>query len=86
MGKETSQRLQRLQQGMYTMRISVTLDDELFAKAMQASQLLTERAVIEAGLQLLVRLHAQEQIRSLRGQLRWEGDLDTMRDDGIHAE
>ena len=63
------------------MRITVMLDDELLAKAMQASQLSTEQAVIEAGLRVLIRLHAQEQIRSLRGQLHWEGDLDAMRSD-----
>ena len=63
------------------MRITVMLDDELLAKAMQASQLPTEQAVIEAGLRVLIRLHAQEQIRSLRGQLHWEGDLDAMRSD-----
>ena len=63
------------------MRITVTLNDELFAKAMQASQLSTEQAVIEAGLRVLIRLHAQKQIRSLRGQLHWKGDLDAMRSD-----
>lgn len=63
------------------MRISIVIDDDLLAKAMQATQLPTEQAVIEAGLRTLIRLHAQEQIRSLRGQLHWEGDLDAMRTD-----
>lgn len=63
------------------MQVTVTLDDKLLAKAMQSSQLTTEQAVIEAGLRTLIRLHAQEQIRSLRGQLHWEGDLDAMRTD-----
>lgn len=65
------------------MQITVVLDDELLAKAMAASQLPTEQAVIEAGLRLLVRIHAQQQIRSLRGQLHWEGDLDAMRNDEL---
>ena len=63
------------------MRVSVVLDDELLAKAMRVSQLPTEQAVIEAGLRALIRLKAQERIRSLRGQLHWEGDLDAMRSD-----
>jgi Arc/MetJ family transcription regulator len=67
-------------------QITVVLDDELLAKAMAASQLPTEQAVIEAGLRLLVRIHAQQQIRSLRGQLHWEGDLDAMRNDNPPAE
>lgn len=33
------------------------------------SGLLTKRAAIEAGLRALIRLQAQEHIRSLRGQL-----------------
>jgi Arc/MetJ family transcription regulator len=67
--------------GGLKMRTNVVLDDELVAKAMQMSNLRTKRAVIEAGLQALIRLKAQENIRSLRGQLRWEGDLDAMRTD-----
>ena len=63
------------------MRTNVVIDDELMAKAMRVSQLPTKRAVIEAGLQALIRLKAQENIRSLRGQLHWEGDLEAMRTD-----
>jgi Arc/MetJ family transcription regulator len=63
------------------MRTNVVIDDELMAKAMRVSQLPTKRAVIEAGLQALIRLKAQENIRSLRGKLHWEGDLEAMRTD-----
>ena len=63
------------------MRTNVVIDDELMAKAMRVSQLPTKRAVIEAGLQALIRLKAQENIRSLRGKLHWEGDLEAMRVD-----
>jgi Arc/MetJ family transcription regulator len=61
------------------MRINVVIDDELMAAAMQATGLPTKKAVIEEALRTLVRLKAQEQIRDLRGRLRWEGDLDAMR-------
>lgn len=63
------------------MRTNVVIDDELLTKAMQMSKLPTKRAVIEAGLQALIRLKAQENIRSLRGKLHWEGDLEAMRID-----
>jgi hypothetical protein len=36
--------------------------------------------VIEEALRTLVRLKAQEQIRTLRGKLHWEGDLDALRE------
>ena len=47
--------------------------------AMEATGLPTKRAVVEAGLKLLLRLHAQERIRELRGRVAWEGDLEASR-------
>jgi len=64
------------------MRTSVEIDDELMERALRVSGLATKRAVVEAGLRALIRQEAQQHIRSLRGQLRWEGDLDAMRSDG----
>ena len=61
------------------MRIVVILDDKLVADAMRYSGLTTQQAVIEEALRHFVRLKSQEEIRTLRGQLRWEGDLDAMR-------
>jgi Arc/MetJ family transcription regulator len=40
----------------------------------------TKRAIVEEALRLLIRLHRQADIRSLRGKLRWEGDLGEMRE------
>jgi hypothetical protein len=34
---------------------------------------------VEDGLRLLIRLKSQEQVRNLRGRVRWTGDLDSMR-------
>jgi hypothetical protein len=33
------------------------------------------------ALELLVRMRAQQTLRSLRGKIEWEGDLDAMRRD-----
>jgi Arc/MetJ family transcription regulator len=60
------------------MRTNVIIDDELMSEAMKHSGLKTKRAVIEEALRLLVRLRSQEQVRSLRGKLRWEGDLEEL--------
>jgi len=68
------------------MRTNVVLDDELVAEAMRRTGLTTKRAVIEEALRTLVRLKAQESVRSLRGQLHWEGDLDAMRAERAGAE
>jgi hypothetical protein len=35
----------------------------------------TRRAVVEAGLRLLVQIHAQAGIRRLKGKIRWDGNL-----------
>ncbi len=63
------------------MRTNIVIDDELMREALESSGLKTKRETVEAGLKLLVHLKRQERIRSARGKLRWEGDLDAMRRD-----
>ena len=63
------------------MRISIVIDDALMSRAQEITNLKTEQAVIEEALQTLVRLKEQEQVRTLRGKLQWEGNLDTLRED-----
>jgi Arc/MetJ family transcription regulator len=62
------------------MRTNVVIDDELMAEALESTGLSTKKAVIEEALRTLVRLKKQEQVRSLRGKLQWEGDLNTLRE------
>jgi Arc/MetJ family transcription regulator len=63
------------------MRTNIVIEDQLMKRAMRASGAATKRETVEQALKLLVRLKEQEQIRSARGQLRWEGDLEAMRRD-----
>lgn len=63
------------------MRTNIVIDDELMHQAMTLSRLKTKKAVVETGLRLLVQIKKQEKIKSLRGKLKWEGDLDEMRSD-----
>jgi Arc/MetJ family transcription regulator len=63
------------------MRTNIVIDDKLMRDALRATGMKTKREVVEAGLQTLVRLQKQGEIRKLRGQLAWEGDLDAMRRD-----
>lgn len=55
------------------------IDDELMAKAIEASGLSTKKDVVEQGLRLIIQRSNQQAIRELRGRLKWEGDLDKMR-------
>ncbi len=64
------------------MRTNIVIDDDLLEGAMRATGAKTKREVVELGLAALVRLKKQEEIRGLRGKLRWTGNLDEMRRDG----
>jgi len=67
------------------MRTNIVLDDELLERARRLTGLTTKRAVVEEALRLLVKLREQEGVRSLRGRLRWEGDLSQMREGRFDA-
>jgi Arc/MetJ family transcription regulator len=61
------------------MRTNIVIDDQLIAAAMKATGLPTKKAVVEAGLRLLVQVQAQSGVRRLRGKVDWQGDLDELR-------
>ena len=63
------------------MRTNVVLDDDLMQTALKLSGCKTKKRAIEEGLKLLIQLNRQKKIRTLRGKLRWTGDLDAMRTD-----
>ncbi len=61
------------------MRTNIVIDDRLMREALRRTGLKTKRATVEAGLRLLVAINSQSGVRRLRGQVRWEGNLDEMR-------
>ena len=63
------------------MRTNVVIDDKLMSRALRSSGCRTKREVIESGLRLLVQVNSQKKLRSLRGKIAWEGDLEEMRRD-----
>ncbi|NQT93083.1 MAG: type II toxin-antitoxin system VapB family antitoxin [Lentisphaerae bacterium] len=63
------------------MRTNVVIDDLLMSRALRSSGCRTKRSAIESGLRLLVQVNSQKKIRSLKGKINWEGDLDEMRKD-----
>ena len=64
------------------MRTNIVIDDSLLEGAMRATGAKTKREAVELGLAALIRLKEQEDIRGLRGKLRWTGDLETVRREG----
>ncbi|MAC45959.1 type II toxin-antitoxin system VapB family antitoxin [Oceanospirillum beijerinckii] len=63
------------------MRTNIVIDDQLMDDALKCSGLQTKREAVEEGLKLLIKLKKQESIRAFRGKLKWEGNLDEMRQD-----
>ena len=63
------------------MRTNIVINDDLMNEALQLTDFKTKKAVVEEGLKLLVQLKKQEKIKSLRGKLKWEGNLEEMRFD-----
>lgn len=61
------------------MRTNIEIDDQLLEQAILATGLKTKRAVVEAGLRMLLRLKGQQEILQLVGKVRWQGDLDQSR-------
>ena len=61
------------------MRTNIVIDDDLMADALKTTGLSTKKEAVEQGLKLLIQRNKQQAIRKLRGQLKWEGDLDEMR-------
>ena len=63
------------------MRTNIVIDDKLMSDTLRANGLKTKREAVELGLKTLLRLHQQSEIKKLRGNITWEGDLDAMRRD-----
>ncbi len=62
------------------MRTNIEIDSELIKEAMKLTGITTKKAAVEAALKQMVSLKKQERIRELRGKLKWEGNLDEMRE------
>jgi Arc/MetJ family transcription regulator len=63
------------------MRTNIVINDKLMRDTLRATGLKTKREAVELGLQTLLRLKKQSEIRRLRGKLEWHGDLGAMRND-----
>jgi Arc/MetJ family transcription regulator len=60
---------------------AVMVKTKLIEDVMRVTGAKGMREVVELGLQTLVRLASQEQLRQMGGTVDWEGDLDAMRVD-----
>lgn len=63
------------------MRTNIIIDDALMSDALKASGVKTKKEAVELGLKMLIRLKQQRELRTVKGRLEWQGDLDAMRSD-----
>jgi Arc/MetJ family transcription regulator len=62
------------------MRTNIVIDDTLMDEALKLTGAKTKKEAVELGLRTIVQLKRQERIKRYKGRLKWEGDLDQMRD------
>jgi Arc/MetJ family transcription regulator len=60
-------------------RTNIVLDEDLVEAGMEITGLKSRRALIDYALRELLRRDSQRKILELKGKVRWEGDLSTMR-------
>ena len=63
------------------MRTNIEIDDKLIADTLRVTGLRTKREAVELGLRTLLRLRKQAGLKRLRGKVKWQGNLETMRRD-----
>jgi Arc/MetJ family transcription regulator len=61
------------------MRTNIVLDDKLVEKGMNYTGIRTKKDLVNFALRELIRRKERKKILSLKGKLRWEGNLDEMR-------
>ena len=62
------------------MRTNIEIDDKLIEEAQRLSGLKTKRAVVEEGLQTLIRLRRQRKILDLAGKIEFWEEIERERD------
>jgi Arc/MetJ family transcription regulator len=61
------------------MRTNIVLDENLIERAQKLTGIKTKREVVQEALRTLILLREQAEVRQYRGKLKWEGNLDEMR-------
>ena len=67
------------------MRTNIVLDDKLVKRAQKLTGIKTKREVVHEALRTLILLREQGSVRTVRGKLKWEGDLHEQRTSRFQA-
>ena len=58
---------------------TVSINDEIIENAQAISDLKTREQIVEASLDLFIKLNKQKRISLFKGKLKWSGDLNKTR-------
>jgi len=61
------------------MRTNIDIDDELIKQALRLSHLKTKKEVVHQALEHYVKRLRRLKLLSMQGKVKWEGDLNEMR-------
>lgn len=61
------------------MRTNIVIDDELIKKGMEYTGINKKKQLVDFALKELINRKERKRILSLKGKLRWEGNLNEMR-------
>lgn len=61
------------------MRTNIDIDNDLLNEILKKTPLKTKKAAVNAALKEYVRKLKLKELADLRGNVNWEGDLDSMR-------
>ncbi len=60
-------------------RTNIVIDEKLINAGLKATGLKTRKSLVDYALRDLLRRESQKRILELKGKVRWEGDLSSMR-------
>ena len=61
------------------MRTNIVIDDKLIEKVKKYTGISTKKKLVDFALKELIKRKERKEILSLKGKLRWEGDLEEIR-------
>lgn len=64
------------------MKSTIEIDTDLMKKALKYSKLKTKKEILNTALEAYVKYQMRLTLLSLRGKVKWEGNLEKMRRNG----
>ena len=68
------------------MRTNIVLEDKLIERAQKLTGIKTKREVVHEALRLLILLKEQVGVRTMRGKLPWDGNLNDQRQSRVKVQ